>query len=74
MQPYGKMNGSDVYALLQNGGRLARPQLCLKNTYKIMRQCWEYEEEKRPTFRELNTIFQMDPDYKETQSYLKILQ
>lgn len=70
-QPYGNMNGSEVYMYIQSGQRLQRPPLCPKNTYKCMLKCWEWEEEKRPTFRELNQFFQNDNDYQKTLTVLK---
>jgi tyrosine-protein kinase len=71
MQPYGNMNGSEVYMYIQAGNRLQRPTQCPKNTYKVMLQCWDWHEDKRPTFKELNLIFQNDSDYQKTLSNLK---
>ncbi|CAF0796674.1 unnamed protein product [Brachionus calyciflorus] len=70
-QPYGNMNGSEVYMYIQSGQRLQRPASCPKNTYKVMLQCWDWEEDKRPTFRELNQFFQNDNDYQKTLTVLK---
>jgi len=64
-----------VIKWIEQGGRLVQPKHCpdkvktYKNyiihfkVYKIMRNCWDYEKEKRPTFRELLTTFRRNPDY-----------
>lgn len=70
-QPYGNMNGSEVYMFIQSKNRLQRPPSCPKNTYKVMLQCWEWDDERRPTFRELNQFFQSDNDYQKTLPVLK---
>ncbi len=63
--------GSEVYKYIQDGKRLDRPQSCPKNTYKVMLQCWDWQEEKRPTFKELNLLFQNDSDYQKTIPILR---
>ena len=70
-QPYGSKNGSEVYMFIQSGQRLECPRSCPINTYKIMIECWEWQEEKRPTFKELNQLFQSDSDYQKTLPMLK---
>ncbi len=70
-QPYGNMNGSEVYMFIQANNRLARPPSCPKNTYKVMLDCWNWNDEKRPDFRELVQIFQNDSDYQKTLPVLR---
>lgn len=72
-QPYGNMNGSDVYLYIQSQKRLLKPSQCPINTYKIMLKCWEWKEDQRPTFKELNQTFQTDTDYQKTLPLLKVL-
>lgn len=72
-QPYGNMSGSDVYVYIQSNNRLHRPSYCPKNTYKIMLRCWEWAEDRRPTFSELNQAFQNDSDYLKTLPLLRVL-
>lgn len=70
-QPYGNMSGADVYRYLHKGGRLSYPEGCPKNTYRIMLKCWDWQEEDRPTFSELNKFFQNDSDYQKTLPILR---
>lgn len=72
-QPYGNMNGSDVYLFIQSNNRLQCPIDCPKNTYQIMLKCWMWYEDQRPTFKELNLAFQNDSDYQKTLPLLKVL-
>ena len=38
-----------------------------------MLKCWEWKEDQRPTFKELNQTFQTDTDYQKTLPLLKVL-
>jgi serine/threonine protein kinase len=38
---------------LRNGRRLPQPENCHKSIYQLMMDCWEYDPEKRPSFREI---------------------
>jgi tyrosine-protein kinase len=69
--PYGAMNGSEVYNYIQSRNRLQKPTSCPKNTYRVMLQCWDWQEDLRPTFKELNLTFQNDSDYQKTLPVLK---
>lgn len=48
---------------MEKGERLQKPETCPDDVYKIMQQCWSYEPELRPTFKDLLEIFSSDPDY-----------
>ncbi|XP_033227086.1 tyrosine-protein kinase Shark isoform X2 [Belonocnema kinseyi] len=61
--PYGDRLGVHVIELVQKGERLQKPETCPTDVYKIMQQCWSYEPELRPTFKDLLEIFSSDPDY-----------
>ena len=52
-----------VIQLVENGERLQKPEACPDDVYKVMQQCWSYEDELRPTFKDLLEIFSSDPDY-----------
>eukprot|EP00918_Siedleckia_nematoides_P083882 GHVU01183908.1.p1 GENE.GHVU01183908.1~~GHVU01183908.1.p1 ORF type:complete len:632 (+),score=60.07 GHVU01183908.1:7-1902(+) len=52
-KPYKHMTGVDILTLLQQGGRMCRPDVCTPAVYTIMLSCWEYEKENRPTFKVL---------------------
>ena len=63
--------GSEVYNYIQSRNRLQKPSSCPKNTYRVMLQCWDWQEDLRPTFKELNLIFQDDSDYQKTLPVLR---
>ncbi|XP_013395957.1 tyrosine-protein kinase HTK16 isoform X2 [Lingula anatina] len=70
-QPYGEMNGAQVIALIEKGGRLQIPERCPEKVYDIMLQCWDYDDKNRPTFQQLNEHFAMDPEYATTRDLVK---
>ncbi|KAI0981798.1 hypothetical protein GJ496_011701 [Pomphorhynchus laevis] len=55
--PYAGINLNDVYQLLSNGYRMSVPVNCPKCISKIMKKCWDWLPNKRPTFEELKTEF-----------------
>ncbi|XP_064455159.1 tyrosine-protein kinase HTK16-like isoform X2 [Ornithodoros turicata] len=57
-QPYGTQTGAQVVARLEKGERLKRPTSCPTWAYTIMRQCWQWEPQKRPCFTQLQRAFQ----------------
>lgn len=53
-KPYRKMKGNEILKfLVEDGKRLARPELCDDQVYHIMLNCWEYEKKERPSFEEI---------------------
>jgi hypothetical protein len=38
---------------LDAGGRLDRPDACPLELYQVMLRCWDAEEAKRPSFKEV---------------------
>ena len=50
MSPYPGVELSQVYELLETGYRMQSPEGCPPAIYDIMRQCWEWNSEKRPSF------------------------
>eukprot|EP00051_Salpingoeca_urceolata_P018662 m.264115 g.264115 ORF g.264115 m.264115 type:complete len:686 (-) comp19247_c6_seq8:39-2096(-) len=63
---YGKppYPGIDLFLVLdklESGYRMPRPEGCPPDIYRLMRECWEWEADKRPTFRaikkRLETMF-----------------
>lgn len=40
------------------GYRLPPPNNCPEEVYSVMQQCWQYDEEERPTFNDLNKMLQ----------------
>ena len=54
--PYPEYKLEEVLPMLQKGDRLLCPSDCPQPLYTLMRQCWEWEPENRPTFTEVLTI------------------
>ena len=50
MSPYPGVELSQVYELLETSYRMPCPEGCPPPVYDIMKQCWEWEPEKRPRF------------------------
>lgn len=57
--------GIDLYAVLdklESGYRMPRPEGCPAEVYQLMRECWQWEPDRRPAFRDirqrLETMFQ----------------
>lgn len=57
-QPYGTQTGAQVLARLETGERLQRPTVCPLWAYKVMRQCWQWEPQKRPCFTQLQRVLE----------------
>ncbi len=55
MSPYPGVELSQVYELLESSYRMQCPEGCPPAVYELMRLCWEWEAEIRPTFREIST-------------------
>ncbi|XP_044169838.1 tyrosine-protein kinase receptor Tie-1-like [Acropora millepora] len=51
--PYPRMDGRKVANLLQQGHRMQRPKHVDNELYEIMRNCWQTEQETRPSFVDL---------------------
>lgn len=51
--PYPKISIADIYTFLEEGGRMERPPSCPPKVYQLMRRCWEWDPERRPTFKEI---------------------
>ncbi|XP_015126879.1 tyrosine-protein kinase Shark [Diachasma alloeum] len=62
-QPYGDRRGVDVIQLVEKGERLQKPEDCPDHIHEVMKRCWSYAPQDRPTFCELFEIFSSDPDY-----------
>nr|XP_027195085.1 proto-oncogene tyrosine-protein kinase ROS-like [Dermatophagoides pteronyssinus] len=49
-QPYQAYSNKEVLEFVKSGGILERPPLCSSQMYSLMKQCWKYETELRPSF------------------------
>uniref|UniRef100_A0A3Q2Z1X0 non-specific protein-tyrosine kinase n=1 Tax=Hippocampus comes TaxID=109280 RepID=A0A3Q2Z1X0_HIPCM len=49
-KPYRGMRGNNVLQLIESGMRMDAPPNCPEEMDSLMKTCWTYEVEKRPTF------------------------
>lgn len=49
-KPYKGMKGNDVMQMIESGGRMEAPLDCPPEMYDLMRTCWTYKVEERPSF------------------------
>lgn len=42
-----------LYQHLQSGNRLEKPEKCSIGAYNLMKKCWDFDRENRPTFEEI---------------------
>ncbi|KAK1883824.1 Tyrosine-protein kinase Fer [Dissostichus eleginoides] len=58
--PYPGMTNQQAREQVEKGYRMACPQRCPDDVYKVMQRCWQYNPEERPKFsdlqRDLNAI------------------
>ena len=53
--PYPGLPTDDLYGYLEGGGRMKRPDVCPKDVYALMLECWEKSPYRRPMFSQVNT-------------------
>ncbi|XP_034457408.1 tyrosine-protein kinase Fer isoform X2 [Hippoglossus hippoglossus] len=51
--PYPGMTNQQAREQVEKGYRMACPQRCPDEVYKVMQRCWQYNPEERPKFSEL---------------------
>ncbi|XP_075993456.1 tyrosine-protein kinase Fer [Genypterus blacodes] len=51
--PYPGMTNQQAREQVEKGYRMACPQRCPEDVYKVMQRCWHYNPEERPKFSEL---------------------
>ncbi|XP_030765664.1 tyrosine-protein kinase Abl isoform X2 [Sitophilus oryzae] len=54
MSPYPGVDLTDVYHMLEKGYRMEIPPGCPPKIYELMRQCWQWHANDRPTFKEIH--------------------
>lgn len=54
MSPYPGVDLTDVYHMLEKGYRMECPPGCPPKIYDLMRQCWHWHANDRPTFKEIH--------------------
>ncbi|CAC5401878.1 Mast/stem cell growth factor receptor kita [Mytilus coruscus] len=64
--PYPDIKGPRLPDWLRQNNRMAKPEYCDDTFYKMMKKCWQYDPNKRPNFKKLNTdlakMFSEGPD------------
>ncbi|XP_028409528.1 tyrosine kinase receptor Cad96Ca-like [Dendronephthya gigantea] len=51
--PYKHLSPFVIVSYISSGGRLQKPPNCSNEIYKIMMNCWDVDEKKRPSFFQL---------------------
>eukprot|EP00057_Strongylocentrotus_purpuratus_P006199 XP_011660673.1 PREDICTED: fibroblast growth factor receptor 3 [Strongylocentrotus purpuratus] len=51
--PYPGMSSKQVVKEISAGYRLPKPEHCSQDIYNLMKECWAYEAEERPTFSQV---------------------
>lgn len=62
-QPFGEMRGAEVIEEINDGNRLEKPDDCPVLVYQMMERCWEYDQNRRPSFSELYDFFASRTNY-----------
>ncbi|CAH1124891.1 unnamed protein product [Ceutorhynchus assimilis] len=75
MSPYPGVDLTDVYHMLEKGYRMEIPPGCPPKIYELMRQCWQWHANDRPTFKEchhaLENMFQESSIIEEVEKQLQ---
>ncbi|XP_031434104.1 tyrosine-protein kinase ABL1 isoform X2 [Clupea harengus] len=58
MSPYPGIDLSQVYELLEKDYRMDRPEGCPEKVYELMRACWRWNPQERPSFAETHQAFE----------------
>ncbi|XP_072022044.1 uncharacterized protein [Amphiura filiformis] len=68
--PYAKIDSKDLTSMLKSGYRMPKPDKCADDMYEVMTNCWQFEADLRPSFRELHrTVSRM---LEENQTYMTV--
>ncbi|XP_050526730.1 tyrosine-protein kinase Abl [Daktulosphaira vitifoliae] len=54
MSPYPGVDLTDVYHMLEKGYRMDCPPGCPPNIYHLMKQCWQWSPNERPSFKDIH--------------------
>ncbi|XP_054712843.1 tyrosine-protein kinase Abl-like [Uloborus diversus] len=58
MSPYPGVELTDVYHMLESGYRMECPSGCPSRIYELMKDCWLWEPNERPTFKDIHEILE----------------
>ncbi|XP_053673296.1 vascular endothelial growth factor receptor 1 [Anopheles nili] len=56
--PYPSVSNHELFAFLQEGKRLERPENCTTEVYELMLQCWREDPNERPSFKQISKHMQ----------------
>ncbi|KAG8195432.1 hypothetical protein JTE90_013888 [Oedothorax gibbosus] len=65
-KPYQGMIGRDILKMFERNERLSKPESCPDSVYNVMRKCWEYKSEDRPSFSEIQDLLRDSASPKHT--------
>ncbi|XP_065556842.1 fibroblast growth factor receptor 3-like [Artemia franciscana] len=65
-------NMERLFQLLREGHRMEKPTACSLELYLLMRDCWQFEPDKRPTFTELVEDLDRIMSLSSTDEYLDL--
>lgn len=60
-----------VIQFIEANKRLGIPEDCPEKIKMIIQQCWLYQPERRPTFKQLYSSYCTDPFYSDIWEYIK---
>ncbi|XP_072027836.1 tyrosine-protein kinase SYK-like [Amphiura filiformis] len=52
-KPYANMKGQELMQYIEKDQRLHKPERCPEEVYELMRSCWLFNANDRPTFRDI---------------------
>ena len=63
--PYPGISNNEAREKIESGYRMDAPKSCPPEVHQIMRNCWEYEPEDRPSFEDIaDQLQQLTKKYK----------
>lgn len=65
MSPYPGIELAQVYELLETGYRMQCPEGCPPAIYELMRQCWCWDVQDRPSFKDVSNMLNSMSDINE---------
>jgi hypothetical protein len=51
--PWGWLGNKEVFEVVLKGQILGKPERCPERVYKLMKKCWSFDANLRPTFKQI---------------------
>ena len=67
--PYPGLVNSQIYNHLESGNRMECPNDIPDHVNDLMKHCWEWEPENRPTFQEVYSVLDSKSEINEGESH-----